>query len=118
KAETVAYHVQPDKSGLAFRLDKKLDYGAICFVLDCSGSMVDPANIFEGRTRFQHALKALEETLEQIPNDTFVSLIVFVQEKQEKAVRIRPFREATRWKGMDVDGAFLMAQLRNLEKVI
>ncbi len=72
---TIVHHFPPDKADLAFRLDKGFNYGAISFVLDTSNSM--GANKVSDVKRIDHAIQALKRTLEIIPDNTYVSVMVF-----------------------------------------
>ncbi len=72
---TIVHQFPPDKASLAFRLDKGFNYGAISFVLDTSASI--GAKKVNGIKRIDHAIQALKRTLEIIPDNTFVSVMVF-----------------------------------------
>ena len=108
--DTIVRHFPPDKAGLAFRLDKGFDYGAISIVLDCSGSM----NTRMGKlTRFQHAANALDEALETIPDDTFLSLLVFVTLEDGGDPKFQFLQEPAKWK--QADRADLIRKVRRLK---
>jgi serine/threonine protein kinase len=73
--EVVVSHFAPQRSGVAFRMAPDFNYGAIAFMLDCSGSMFNKLN---GKTRWEDALLALDATLQTIPESTYVSLSIFL----------------------------------------
>ncbi len=70
----------PPQASVAVRADPAVldrfgeGNGAIAFVLDCSGSMVDPVP-----TKFEEAKKALIATLRTIPRGTKLSIFTFGQ---------------------------------------
>jgi hypothetical protein len=78
------YTPGPDKVGFAVRMDK-LDYGAVSIIIDNSGSMrtLHPKD-GENRdakkgelSRYHFAMKALEEVLNKLPYDTYLSVSAF-----------------------------------------
>jgi hypothetical protein len=79
----------PPVGAVSVRMDRRFTYGAITIVLDISGSMIWKGYaIGEGekkRLRIDCALEALETTLNQIPENTYVSLLAFVTKRKGKA---------------------------------
>ncbi|MCI0640683.1 MAG: VWA domain-containing protein [Gemmataceae bacterium] len=114
--DTIVRHIPPEKAGVAFRMAKDFNYGAICFVLDCSGSMATKVN---GRERYLHAMDALDTTLQNVPDNTFVSLMYFVSEKElvggtkRFKTKYKLLRDPEEWKKRDRDD--LMAAVRKLK---
>jgi hypothetical protein len=113
KPDIIVSHFPPVQSGLAFRLDKNFDYGAICFLLDCSPSMKNKVN--GKQTRIEHAITALNATLDNISPQTFVSLVVFIMEKGDKAQRFEPLRTPARWAGNRQELIDKVRQLANVD---
>ncbi|MCI0379999.1 MAG: VWA domain-containing protein [Gemmataceae bacterium] len=111
--DTIVRHIPPEKAGVAFRMAKDFDYGAIAFVLDCSGSMVNKK--VEKRPRWEYALEALQSTLENVPDNTFVSLSIFITRgKDPEALPVHEVvRPPDRWNAGDLQG--VMRKLRGLE---
>src|SRR5262249_33737042 len=75
----------PEGAAIAVRADNDLNRGAIAIVLDCSGSMGGPLNandLEKGKAlpdnaRIKLAIRALEETLNLVPEGTQISIRVF-----------------------------------------
>lgn len=97
-ADTVVYRFPPPKeSGLAIRM-KDFHYGAVSFILDCSGSMDAPyPNKNSPKKRFDYAREALEKALKTIPNETLVSLLVFVWDAKAGATDVNALRGPKAW---------------------
>src|SRR5262249_17817211 len=82
KPDVVVNQFPPEKAGVAFRLDRDFDYGAISFVLDCSGSMQETVK-GTGKKRFEHAIEALDVALQTVPKGAYVSLLTFDTKKKD-----------------------------------
>ncbi len=97
---TVHKFVPPTTVGIAARLDKDFSYGAIAIMLDCSPSMLDPYPADQTgenkKTRFDHAVQALERVFAKIPDNTYVSLLPFYQKFKQPA-EFKPLRKSILW---------------------
>jgi len=92
KPDVIVQHFQPPvgQAGLAVRMDKDFTYGAVSIVLDTSGSMVQnkvPGQ--KNKTRFDLALDALERVLNALPDGTYVSILRFDSEKEDRETGIK-----------------------------
>src|SRR5207237_226673 len=73
-------------------------HGAVCIVLDCSGSMV--TNTYKGKSRFDWAAAALETVLPKLPDGTPLSLFAFIEphvDQNKPDVQYRPVRKPKAW---------------------
>jgi serine/threonine protein kinase len=101
EVRTVVEHFPPQKSGVAFRMGKDVDYGAICFMIDCSSSMRNNKVRSTGRERRLHAIEALEKALEAIPENTFVSVLGFETAPGGTQPEYKLIYAPQRWKARD-----------------
>lgn len=111
--DTIVQHFPPDEAAVSFKLAKDFDYGAVCIMLDCSGSM---KNVLGKMSRFKHAVKALDYMLATIPNNTFVSLVIFIEDENSYDGKVRLVRPARRWNKNN--RAKLIAEVEDLERYI
>ncbi len=110
--ETIVNYVPPEKAGAAFRLENGFHYGAISIVLDCSLSMLYKENYIKNKPRFYHATQALKRMLETIPENTWVSLVVFVKPARKGGSPFEFLRLPDEWKpGQEV------ALIRKVEQI-
>jgi hypothetical protein len=83
-----------DEGRMSVRMDKDFTYGAIAICLDISGSMVwKKGYAIEGQPRIEHAIKALDQTLKQVPENTYVSLHAFITKRgkyKPETIRLVP----------------------------
>lgn len=98
--------------------------GALAFVLDCSGSMLPGVNPGQwqqgawkkGDSKWVRALKALDEVLRELPNDTTISVHTYGQFTGDANATpnstIQQLRKGTPWR--EKDHAPLMRQVENL----
>ena len=108
KVDIIVNHFPPDRAAIGYREDKDFDYGAIGIVLDCSPSMVKK---IEGKSRFEHAIRALDVMLRAVPKNTYVSLMAFVSWEMDMGnTRFDFIREPERWK--ESERVDLIAKIR------
>jgi hypothetical protein len=95
----------PRTGGISLRLSPDFTYGAVCLMLDCSGSMNEKLP-GQQQTKIEQARAALHEILGRIPRGTYLSIGAFGHEKkipgfvpadQEEATVIEWVREVKRW---------------------
>jgi hypothetical protein len=99
--EIIAYNVPPPpRSGVALRMDKDFNYGAVSIVLDTSGSMAFgyPDKKSSPVKRFEYARKALRVALEAIPDGTYLSLLTFVHDPASRTSSPRLVQPPKLWK--------------------
>ncbi len=94
----------PPETKVAIRLQKGVSYGALCIVIDMSGSMKDPLQKF-GKTKLAFARESLQKVLAKIPDGTYLSIQSFSHKSAPKMqdpdgnVRREWLRKPTPWYG-------------------
>jgi hypothetical protein len=97
----------PSDAGVSLRLEPGFTYGAVCLVLDCTGSMWDLVN---GKRKFDLARASMRKVLESIPEGTYLSFAIYghrnarntkpagaVNSAEEDATTVFWLRQPSRW---------------------
>jgi hypothetical protein len=115
----------PNEAGVSLRLEPGFTYGAVCLVLDCTGSMWDLVN---GQRKFDLARTAMRKALESIPEGTYLSFAIYghrnhlnnkpagrADSAEEDATTVFWLRQPSRWDPRGPLGiANLMRAVNNL----
>jgi von Willebrand factor type A domain len=95
----------------------RMEPNAVCFVLDCSGSMLSK---YKDKNRFRYAIDSLKAALANVPEGTPVSVLRFIMKKSDEPITKKSVsnydyvRKPKPWdRDRDLDA--LIDQLRELE---